>query len=245
MHKYNRVATPEAHLVARNCIEQVIQKDPDYANAWASLAELHADSYGMAYNPVESPLMKAIEAAETALALDPMNQNARWALAYTYFQMRDQEKFLIAVERVVEANPNNAYWVGNVGWGLMFAGQWDRGRSMIAEAVSLNPYHPGWWHFPTLIHDYIRGDYEGALVEAEKLGLADFYWSAAMFAAIYGQLDRDTKAAHALADLLALNPDFANRTRFYLGAFIFSEKVVEDLIVGLRKAGLEVPDNAN
>ena len=138
MHKYNRVATPEAHLVARNCIEQVIQKDPDYANAWASLAELHADSYGMAYNPVESPLMKAIEAAETALALDPMNQNARWALAYIYFQMRDQEKFLIAVERVVEANPNNAYWVGNVGWGLMFAGQWDRGRSMIAEAVSLN-----------------------------------------------------------------------------------------------------------
>ena len=55
-----------------------------------------------------------------------------------------------------------------------------------------------------------------------------------MFAAIYGQLDRDTKAGHALADLLALNPDFANRTRFYLGAFIFSETVVEDLIVGLR-----------
>ena len=106
MHKYNRVATPEAHLVARNCIEQVIQKDPDYANAWASLAELHADSYGMAYNPVESPLMKAIEAAETALALDPMNQNACWALAYTYFQMRDQEKFLIAVERVSTAEQN-------------------------------------------------------------------------------------------------------------------------------------------
>jgi tetratricopeptide (TPR) repeat protein len=245
MHEYNRVATPDAHLVARDCIEKVVQNDPDYAEAWASLAELHADSYAMEYNPVEAPLDKALDAAETAIALDPTNQNARWAMAYSYFHMRDLEKFLVSVERVVEANPNNAYWLGNVGWGLMFAGQWERGGSMIDEAISLDPYHPGWWHFPTLIHDYIRGDYEAALAEAEKLGLPDFFWTPAMYAAVYGQLGREADGKKAVADLLDLNPDFGKRPRFYLGAFIFSGEAIEQLIDGLRKAGLDAPVEVN
>jgi TolB-like protein/DNA-binding SARP family transcriptional activator/Flp pilus assembly protein TadD len=245
MHEYNRVITPAAHLVARNCIEEVVRKDPGYAIAWASLAELNADTFAIGFNPVEAPLEKAIEAAEAALALDPMNQYARWSLAYTYFQMRDLDKFLVAVDRVIEVNPNNAYWVGNVGWGLMFAGQWERGRAMIDEAISLNPYHPGWWHYPTLIHDYIRGDYIAALAEAEKLGLPDFFWSPAMFAAIYGQLGRPAEAKKAVTDLLGLNPDFVERPRFYIGAYVFSDETVEQLIGGLQKAGLEISAKAN
>ena len=68
--------------------EQAIAKDPSFAPAWAGLAAVHGYRSGLfSLDPaVEVPKLK--EAADRALELDPMNNNARGRLAQLESQYR-------------------------------------------------------------------------------------------------------------------------------------------------------------
>ena len=74
------------------------------------------------------------------------------------------------------------------------------------------------------------------------LGLPDFFWTPAMYAVIYAQQGRDTEAKQALATALEQNPDLANQPRFYISAYVFPEDIVEQIIDGLRLAGMDIPE---
>jgi tetratricopeptide (TPR) repeat protein len=236
------VARPPSDRRARDpdqtLVEHTVEVDPNYADAWAALAEIYVDSYALGFNPVENALDKALDAAQRGLAIEPMNQQAQYGLAYAYFARRDLENYLVNIEKLVRLNPNNGYYLGTAGWAIAWSGQCDRGRELFDKAVKLNPYHPGWQHYPFAICHYAKGDYADALAEAHKFELPDFFWTPMMFAAIYGEMGRSKEAQEALAEALKLNPDLAERPRFYIGAYVFPEEFIDKIVEGLRKAGL-------
>jgi TolB-like protein len=238
LHEYNRVLTPETHLAALTCLERTVKLDPNYPDAWAALAEIYVDSYTLGFNPVENALDKALGAAQRALAIDPRNQQAQYGLAYAHFARRELENYLVNIEKLVRLNPNNGYYLSVAGWAIAWSGQCARGRELFEKAIKLNPYHPGWLHYPFVICYYWEDEYGLALAEAHKLELPDFFWTPMMFAAIYGQMGRTKEAEQALADAVELNPDLAERPRFYIGAYVFPEEFIEKIVDGLRKAGL-------
>jgi TolB-like protein/Flp pilus assembly protein TadD len=241
LHEYNRLITAEAHLAALECLESTVKADPDYADAWAALSEIYAEMHALGFNPRDDPLDLALEAAERAVALDSKSQHAQWALAYAYFQRRDLENYIAAVDKTVSLNPNDAYYLGYAGWAIAFSGQWERGRALVEKAIKLSQYYPGWWHYPLVIEQYHKGEYERAIAEAQKLDLPDFFWTPLMYAAIYAQMGRSTEAETQLAEALRQNPDLAVRPRHYLGNYIFPDEVIERIMDGLHKAGLPDP----
>ena len=58
-------------------------------------------------------------------------------------------------------------------------------------------------------------------------------------AATYAQLGDSEAARHAIRELLAIKPDYAAMARQELGKW-FDVEIVEHLLDGLRKAGLDV-----
>ena len=60
-----------------------------------------------------------------------------------------------------------------------------------------------------------------------------------ILAAAFGQLGERESAQKALKELFALRPDFAATAREEFGKW-FDPELVEHLIDGLRKAGLEI-----
>ena len=60
---------------------------------------------------------------------------------------------------------------------------------MFDKAVKLNPYHPGWLHYPFVICDYAEGDYKSALAELQKIDMPDMFWTPMLYAAIYAEMD--------------------------------------------------------
>jgi TolB-like protein/class 3 adenylate cyclase len=140
LHEYNRLITAEAHLAALQCLERVVKADPDYPDAWAALSEIYAEMHALGFNPRDDALDRALDAAQRAVALDATSQHAQWALAYAYFQGRDLENHVAAVEKVVRLNPNDAYYLGYAGWAIAFTGQWERGRALVDKAIALSPY---------------------------------------------------------------------------------------------------------
>ena len=113
----------------------------------------------------------------------------------------------------------------------------------VRKAVKLNPYHPGWLHYPFVICHYAKGDYEGALAELQKIDMPDMFWTPMLYAAIYAERGKPRQRVGQLAEALRQNPDLAARPRFWIGAYIFRRNSSSKIVDGLRKAGL--PDGGS
>ena len=58
----------------------------------------------------------------------------------------------------------------------------------------------------------------------------------------YGQMGRNTEAGESVEKLLELYPDYGTHARTELRKWYWEEELVEHMIDGLRKAGLDIPE---
>ena len=176
--------------------------------------------------------------------MDPTNQMARSQLAYAFFYGEEYEAFLPEAERAIELNPNNSLTLAGLGSMIRVAGQSERGVALVKKAIALNPNHPGWYHFALFGDHYEKGEYEPALAEALKINTPGFWANHSALAQVYGQLGRLDEARAAAATLLELNPTFREKAREELRKFFHAADHIEHAIDGLRKASLDIPDEA-
>jgi len=238
---YAERLTPEEHAVARAGLERAVQLAPGYAYAWAMLAIVVGDEYGMGFNPRPDPLERALQAARRAVDLDPSGHRGHQALAAVLFHRKEIQAFRSAAERALELNPMDGCNLAHLGALIAYAGDWERGCALVEQAVRLNPHHPGWYWFPLVFNAYRKRDYQGALNFALKINLPGLYSTHTVLAAAYGQLGQRDEAGKAVQELLKLRPDVALVARPALETR-FGPELAEHMIDGLRKAGLEIGD---
>ena len=238
-YRYESELTPAAFKKALAALEQAIQIDPEYGLAWSMLGHLHADNYALGFCEVEAPLEKALSFAQKGVALSPANQFACDALTLVYFHRGDKELFLQHAEETVALNPNSPYIVGVAGWHMMLFGEWERGLPLLKKGMALNPYHPSWFHLATFMDYYHRGEYANALAEAHKFNFPDLYLDPLMRAVTLAQMAKKAEAKTAVNQLLELEPNFASRARWLISRYVKVDDLVDKIIFGLKKAGID------
>ena len=124
----------------------------------------------------------------------------------------------------------------------MWTGELERGSAMVKKAAVLNPNHPGWYYLSLSFAEYHKGNYEKALEHALKINLPDFHWAQAHVAAAYGQLGRMAEGKATIEKLLRIFPDFAEKAWDEYRKFNIPETLIRRSLDGLRKAGLDIPD---
>jgi TolB-like protein/Tfp pilus assembly protein PilF/predicted Ser/Thr protein kinase len=238
---YYDLLNAEEHKSVRDCLERAVEKAPDYADAWASLALMYLEEYKHGFNVRPDPLERAAEATKRALALDPVNQRGYYSLASTRFFQKDFQGFRQAAERLVSLNPMDGSAKAWLGLLTAYSGQWDRGMAMVDEASALNPNHPGWYRFGKFWGQYFKNEYQEALEAARAVNMPTYFYYHAAIVAACGQLGRLEEAQRAIKDLLKIKPDFPQTAREEVGKWLVSS-YVEHYVEGLRKAGLEIPE---
>ena len=228
------------HLKVRACLEQTVQRDPGYADAWAWLAFLYTNEFSFGYNARPDPLARAMHAALTAERLSPESGEVQRHLTMVHYFYRDP-KFVQTGNRALALSPNDPAVLAEVGLMFGFAGDWDRGAVLMQKAINLSPKPPHYYYNYMAMSHYVPRRYEEALRWAEKSPPPSFFWVYANRAAIYGQLGRPAEAQPDLKRLLEVYPSFAEQARREYGVWFWREKDVEHFIEGLRKAGLDVP----
>jgi adenylate cyclase len=237
-YRYESELTPAAFKKALAALEGAIQIDPDYGLAWSMLGHLHADNYALGFCEIESPLEKALTFAQKGVALAPANQFARDALTLIYFHRGDKELFLQYAEETIALNPNSPYIIGVAGWHMMLYGEWDRGHALLKKGMTLNPYHPSWFHLAPFMEHYHRGDYENAYADALKFNFPKLYLDPMMRSAALAQMGKRDDARVAIGQLLELEPDFATRGRSLMSRYVKVDELIDRIVEGLQKAGL-------
>jgi TolB-like protein/Tfp pilus assembly protein PilF len=123
--------------------EQAAEKDPNYALAYAGIADACALIPVYAAGTPQEYLPRAKAAAEKAVELDDSLAEAHASLGLMHFYYYHQAQSAKEFERAIELNPNYAtahHWYGRLT--LMMAGQFDRGIAEGKRATELDPVTP-------------------------------------------------------------------------------------------------------
>jgi len=132
--------TPEGFERAIECFQQAITKDPEYAQAYAGLADSYALLGGYTLSPQTDFMPKARAAALRALQIDESLPEAHTALAlivqnYDWDWQTAEKEF----RRAIELNPNYAtahHWYAEH---LMWLGRFDEAFRESERARQLDP----------------------------------------------------------------------------------------------------------
>ncbi|WP_159715172.1 tetratricopeptide repeat protein [Geminicoccus flavidas] len=244
-YAYRAELRPDAYARAKSCLEVTTELYPAYATGWAMLAYIYIDedrfwSDGEAQTP--APLDRALDAAKRAVALDPNDVRAWQALMMAHFFHSDVAKGVYAGERGLAINPNDTEFLGEFGMRLAMMGEWERGTSMVREALARDPANSPFYR-SVLAWDLFRvGKYEEALEEVHRIGMIKLPLYYAVRAAILGQLGRTEEAAEDGRRFLKEMPGFFDRLETELSKRNMQPEFRQKIIEGLRKAGLPVPE---
>jgi TolB-like protein len=236
---YFKHVNPADHAGARAALEKAVQQAPGSADCWAMLSMLYREENNHGFNVRPDPVGRALAAARRAVDRAPSNHLAHHALASVLFFRHETAAFRSAAQRAIELNPMDGFTIGYMGFLISYSGDWERGCALMEQARNLNPNHPGWYWFPPFFNAYRKGDYRAALEFALKVNMPGFWRNELALAATYGQLGERELARNAGRDLLAARPGFDAVAKEECAKW-WEPDLVEQILDGLRKAGLEI-----
>ena len=223
---------------ARAFLRRAIVLDPNYAAAYAALADTYfvATSMGWAESPTDF-LGRAEEMANKALSIDDSDVRARIVLGriHLFYHRYDQAK--AEIDRAIAINPNDANALAGRGNILMWSGQTDAAIEALELAQRIDPELNAVDRFALSLAYYLKGHYDAAIEQAElnlrKTTGANF--SRIVLAAAYAQLGRIEDAAGVVTTIHRIDPTFDAQE---FGTKFLSAADLGHLRDGLRKAGL-------
>jgi TolB-like protein/Flp pilus assembly protein TadD len=239
---YREQITPSAHAALKSRLQRVAEQNDGQSDLWACLAQIYVDEYAFGFQGDATSLDRALAAGRRGVELDRANQFALVALAQVHFFRQDVAAFGPAAERAIALNPLNTDALGILGLQIVHTGEFERGTAIVRRAMELNPNHAGWMHFAPLWDHFQKGEYELALECANRVDVPGLFWPYLVMASACGHLGRRSEAEAAVKDLLALDPEFGAHVRSNVESWHFASGLLEPLLEGLRKAGLEISD---
>ncbi len=232
----------EDHFSARIALENAVELQPGYAEAWAALAIVIIDEDRHAFNSRPDSLYRALRAAERAVDIDPASQMANYALAETQYFCGDLGTFRAAAERALALNARCSYTMAHLGLLFCFSGDWERGLRLAERAIDLCPHHPGWYRLGNFFDEYRQRHYAKALAIHQKINMPDF-WVARCFAAMtQAQLGNRAAAQAEVERTLHLWPEFERifGTK-HLGKWFRNQPdLIAHILEGVKLAGFRL-----
>jgi TolB-like protein/cytochrome c-type biogenesis protein CcmH/NrfG len=224
---------------ARVLLRRAVALDPNYAAAYAALAETYfiAVSMGWAESPTEY-LGHAQEMADKALSIDDSDVSAHVILGRIDIFHGHYEQAQAEMDRAIGINPNDARGLAGRGNALMWRGQTDAAIEALEAAQRIDPELNPLDRFALSLAYYLKQRYNAAIEQAElnlrRTQSANF--SRVVLAASYAEQDRPEDAARVVAMIHRMDPTFDPQT---FGSKFLNAADLDHLRDGLRKAGLQ------
>ena len=223
---------------ARPYFERAIDLDPAFASAYAGLAFCHAIEYVNQWNKSD-PLKIAFRLARQAIALDPNEPQAHYALAMVHLWRHEHDDAITAARRATALDPNFAPGHSLLGLALHYAGHSHDAVDILNRAMRLDPYYPdAYLHFLAQCQFSLRR-YDKAIATLGRrlVRNPDSDISRVLLASCHGHLGHLEDARIQWEEALRINPDYSLEHRRRVLPYKDPDEV-EHLIYGLRKAGL-------
>lgn len=243
-YSYRRLLNQQAHAPARDCMESVTARFPDFSTGWAMLAYLYLDEIRFDLNrrtSSPSAMVRAREAAARAVLLDPTNVRSLQAQMTVLFFDREPGPALALGEHALFLNPNDTELLAEVGSRIAQAGDWKRGGAMLERALARNPAHTGLYMGLLAQAAYMEGDDARATELIRRADLESFSIYHFVAALIFARAGLEAEAERSRAAFMRMRPGFFQRFENELAMRNFNARDRAILTQGARQARFPVP----
>jgi adenylate cyclase len=232
--------TPDSVAKGRKMFEKSLELDPDYADAYGSLAFLNFLGYIYQFDKDPGVLDRAAGLVDKAIALDDSDSDS-YAVRGWIEALKDQHDQAIADgKRAVSLDPNSAFaWLAlaDINTILWTASKPEEVLAYAQKAIRLDPRHPELYSNQEGAAYNKMGRYAEA-VDALKRGDQNNPWIHANLVYAYSELGREHDARAEAAEVLRISPRFSlEEVERMPGSWQgpFGQRYLSDL----RKAGLK------
>jgi adenylate cyclase len=238
----SRMSVRDLHE-AKRFLRRTIELDPNFGAAYARLTmPILAEATVYQLRGISEAADEALELAQRAILLDPMDAVANSRLGVALMLKGDCDGGLAEASRALEISPNLASAYADLGTILASSGQPREALAAFREALRRDPYDPfRLLRLPqiALCHYYLR-EYDKA-VEVARAAIRsypDHPWAYYRLAAALGQMGRVDEAENALQKALSVAPKAFEM--FVRSRPVWNRREdYEHMLEGLRKAGWE------
>jgi len=229
------------NALARQKAEEAIAIDPNYVAAYTTLAFTYAleARFRWSKSPEQS-MVRAVEIAKKAIALDDTYPDIHRLWGYIYLQKRQYDEAIAEQEKAIALSPNYAAAIAFLGMSQVYACEPEEGIRTLQKAIRLNPIRPPTYVYFKLGRAYrMIGQYNEAISEFKKAlqGSPKSPGAWIGLASTYSLLGQEQKAREAAAEVLKINPKFSSE-RFIMALPFKNQSENERIINALRMAGL-------
>jgi len=231
----------QGSMKAKQLAKEAIALDPNYAYPYSTLSSAHLLDLWFDFSESPKESMKlAVEAAEKALALDPLDPRTHVGWVNLYIMKREYDKAIASAERAVALNPGGARALGVLALAVSYSCRFDEAVTLYEQAIRLDPF-PSSLGFRNLGIAYrCVGRYEESMKQLKKaleLSPNDLFAHLSL-AITYVKLGREEEAKAEAAEVLRIHPKFS--LDYYAKVNpLKCQSVLEDNIACLRRAGLK------
>ncbi|MBW1769040.1 MAG: tetratricopeptide repeat protein [Deltaproteobacteria bacterium] len=228
---------------AREFFERAASLDPGYAPVFTALGLTHFDDahHGWSESREES-LLRAVELAKKAQALDDSDPMIHVLWGAIYLRQRRYDQAIAAGEKSVALGPNQADPHLMLAMYLSHTDRYKEALPLIRKAMRLDPYYPS-YYLQLLGGVYLQMEEYEKAVEAYKMlvvrephGIGEHVG----LAIAYIRLGREEQARSEAAEVLRLSPEFTlEGYRKQAHGKDMDPAIVESDIEALREAGLK------
>lgn len=211
---------------AREYFARALELDPNYARAHAYIAVSYGRDTLFRYSgdPGRSAIQKGLEAAITAIQIDPDIPNAYFALGVLNLAIGEHDQALASARHSIRLNRNFADGYAILAEAGVYGGDLDEALDAIQHAKRLHPHHPASYHWIEGHIHFQLGNAEAArpLLEQTVEQNPGFMPAFATLAAVYAALGDTARGQAVLAAARAINPAFS--VEAYLGATPYASR---------------------
>ncbi|MBX4968448.1 hypothetical protein [Rhizobium binae] len=245
-YSYRSEMTVKAHAAAKSCLQRAAEEAPADSNVTALLSLIHLDEFRFSYQlhtkPTAATLGIAKELAEHAVQLDPKNARALQALMLADFFGNDPAEALRSGAEAYASNPNDTEVAGEYGLRLSMSGEWDKGCTLISEAVGKNAGPRGYYEVGMALCAFMRGDTQAAELWSRMSDLNYNPMHRLVLLSILGARGKQQEAKEQLDWIRRQSPALIPNIRREVVSRLARPEDQERFFAGIEAAGLSVQD---
>ena len=227
--------TKDSILKAINYLERCISLNPEITTAYAVLGEIYTECLKRDFKGIDNPLIKAKNASDKALQLDPKNSMALIEKFWMLWYEKDYSACELYINLALEANPYEPYVLISAGsFKLVRDVDVEYGLKLCELANKYNEQPQGWYNWPLIVYYSRIGEYKKSLEHSIAGNFKDdnniaqtavMYW-------LNGEKDTSLKK---YSDVKNLNKDYSvnDYKRFFIE--VYDNKGIDDHLDVLKE----------
>jgi adenylate cyclase len=230
---------PEHFIEARRRLEEAIEIDPNFADAYGYLSLCHFYAWVYLVPGFDDGLDRAHDLAEKGVSLDDTSATALTRLGWVQAFLRHYDAAIANFERAIILDPNNAEVYAAFAQVLNYWGNPERALEMLKKAFSIEMLAPPIWEYYEGLSRLLLRQYDQALAIYNRVAERAPKMTPAylQLAYLYVELDRLDDAKNAIKIALDVTPQLtAEHVARWMPYRI--DEVRERIFDGYRQAGL-------